>query len=153
VLKVVLRIAGARTTAEQQQAKQEWGRYKLDDLPEQDSCAFLTSRATIDISGGRQRIKVATISQRANFWDMSSVKAAYPWLSKAAKRLLRVTITTGAAERNWSQWGLVAMPLRNRLLMGRAEKLVYVRGNLLTSANVADNELTMDLMELADEDE
>ncbi len=52
-----------------------------------------------------------------------------PLFAKAANRLLKVHVTTAAAERNWSSWGRTCTSLRNRLKIETASMLISVKGN------------------------
>jgi len=149
-LAIIQRIVGASSQADRNAVAEEWAKFSLAPLPGQDCMPYLTTRKPYTLPGGARRIKVATLEERLGWWD-NWAGASYPWLAKAAHRLLSITITTGAAERNWSRWGLVATPQRSRLGVSRAEKLVYVRGNLLTGHN-ADNELALDTMEFEDDE-
>ncbi len=55
-------------------------------------------------------------------------------------------VTTCAAERNWSAWGLVYTKTRNRLGIERAEKLVFIAGNKGSAKQRADEEVVMQLL-------
>ena len=48
---------------------------------------------------------------------------SFPALSKVAKELVSMHTTACAAERNWSQWGLLYPKNRSRLACERATKL------------------------------
>ena len=145
-LGVVMRIVGAKTSDVQRAVKEEWAKYSLCAAPGQEVLAYLTERSLVTKDGKVVGTKVASLTERLGYWEQHGCHM-YPHLAKAALRLLSVTITTAAAERNWSQWGMVAVPRRNRLQASRAEKLVYVRGNLMAGSNTGDTELTMDVLE------
>jgi hypothetical protein len=72
--------------------------------------------------------------------------AQFPYLNKAAVRLLSMHASTAAAERNWSAWGRVYTSLRNRLSLETAEKMVYVKANMTSSAATEDSMITLDHM-------
>lgn len=147
-LAIIQRIVGATSLVDRSAVAEEWAKFSLAPVPGQDCMPYVTARNPYTLPGGKRRIKVATLEERLGWWDNWAANS-YPWLAEAARRLLSITITTGAAERNWSRWGLVATPQRSRLGVSRAEKLVYVRGNLLTGHS-ADNALALDTMECED---
>jgi hypothetical protein len=70
----------------------------------------------------------------------------FPWLAKAASRLLGMHVTTCAAERNWSLFGNIFTKPRNRLALERATKLAFVRGNMGPKQASADEEIMMQLL-------
>ena len=75
--------------------------------------------------------KLASSTDRRNFWVAGPVVQKWPLIAKAAARLLSVHVTSAAAERNWSAWGLVYQPLRNALGIETATKLIFCRGQML----------------------
>jgi hypothetical protein len=91
------------------------------------------------------------MKERRGWWENFGAKE-WPWLAKAAVRLLAMHATSCAAERNWSLWGSTFVKSRNRLAIDRANKLIFLRGNN-NAANQSkpDEEITMDLMGEEDE--
>ncbi len=76
----------------------------------------------------------------------------YPALAVVAARLLGMHVTTCAAERNWSAWGLLFAKARNRLSKMRAFMLLYLRGNSTEVQRLrADEEMLLSLLEEPDE--
>lgn len=122
-----IRLAAAKSSDEQAALSTEWARYQLGSLPADlcDVLPHLTARS----HRADGRVMIADVTERRAFWRLTGSEK-FPWLARAAERLLAMHVTTAACERNWSQWGLVFTPRRNRLTIDRAEKLVYVRGNL-----------------------
>jgi hypothetical protein len=52
-----------------------------------------------------------------------------PAVTRAVNVLLSMCVTACAAERNWSHWGLMFVPNRNRLGLGQAQKLIFIQQN------------------------
>ena len=144
-LKVVQRVAGATNTEDMEAVSKEWGRYQLVAAPGQECMSHLTAREEVDLGNGKKRLQVASVADRVGYWKQFG--RSFPWLAKAAERLLTVAVTTANAERNWSQWGLVCTAKRNQLALSTAEKLVFVRGNLQIGSRMTDRELSMRVME------
>jgi len=74
-------------------------------------------------------ITLAPSEQRRNWWKMPG-KHVYPLMAKAAVRILSMHVTSCACERDWSHWGAVFTKARNRLGIAKAEKIIFVKGNL-----------------------
>jgi hypothetical protein len=66
---------------------------------------------------------------RRFFWQQYAANE-FPFMAKAAVRLLSMHVTTCASERNWSIWGKVYTKDRSRLGLSLGEQIVYIRGNL-----------------------
>lgn len=64
---------------------------------------------------------------RLAWWDERG--KTWPLLAAAARRLLPRHATSCSTERNWSKWGLTYTPLRNKLGVEKAEKLIFLAGN------------------------
>ena len=92
-----------------------------------------------------KRVMVASIKERIAFWKIPAMKAAFPLSSKAVEILLGIHVTTGAAERNWSAWGLIYRDsLRSKLDPANAEMMVFVKVNEdVNSMNWVDDELIL----------
>jgi hypothetical protein len=86
----------------------------------------LTER-TCEGEDGPQLLK--PVQQRRNWWRVYG-KGPFPLMSKVACRLLGMHVTTCASERDWSLWGNVFVKARSRLALAKAEKLIFVKGNL-----------------------
>ncbi|KAJ9505303.1 hypothetical protein QJQ45_028325 [Haematococcus lacustris] len=67
------------------------------------------------------------------FWDFTA-RQYFPLFSEAATRLLSMHVTTAAAERNWSAWGLTYEVGRAQLGIEKAEKMIYINANIPKSA-------------------
>jgi hypothetical protein len=70
---------------------------------------------------------IQPLKTRLGWWDEGGKR--WPLLAVAARRLLPRHATSCAPERNWSQWGLTYTPLRNKLGVEKAEKLIFIAGN------------------------
>ncbi|KAJ9532124.1 hypothetical protein QJQ45_003841 [Haematococcus lacustris] len=77
--------------------------------------------------------RLADISVRRGFWDFTA-RQYFPLFSEAATRLLSMHVTTAAAERNWSAWGLTYEAGRAQLGIEKAEKMIYINANIPKSA-------------------
>jgi hypothetical protein len=93
---------------------------------------------------------LALAEQRRNFWEQYGSKE-YPLVAKAALRLLGMHATTCSSESNWSLFGSTFTKARNRLAVARAEKLVFIRGNLKQCEKRSDEEVMLDLLGTAGE--
>lgn len=131
--KLLYRLLDANTEEAQKVVQKEWSRFKLAALPEEvtSDLAYLTER---EQQGTREVIR--PVMERVGWWDQTASKK-FPKLAIVARRLLPRHVTSAAAERNWSQWGLVFHKLRNRLSLDKAGKLVFIAGNkgCLVSSN------------------
>jgi hypothetical protein len=78
---------------------------------------------------------------RLAFWKVAG--SQWPLLATAARRLLPRHATSCSTERNWSQWGLTYTPLRNRLGVEKAEKLIFIAGNKNAGKQKAEVEVTV----------
>ncbi len=58
------------------------------------------------------------------------LKSRYPLLSSVAIKVLSIPATSAASERNWSTYNFIHSKLRNRMVIDRAEKLVYIYWNI-----------------------
>ena len=68
------------------------------------------------------------ISDRRALWD--HLADGFPYVTKAARRLLSLHATSCAAERNWSAWGRIYNDkLRNGLSVERAKKIIFINAN------------------------
>ncbi len=66
----------------------------------------------------------------------------YPLFSTAAMRLLSCHASSCAAERNWSAWGRTYTGLRNKLEQPTAEKMIFIKANMLKAGGGdLDNEV------------
>lgn len=129
-LSVVTRLSGACTNAQKEVVSAEWGEYSLRALPQSlhPYMPYLTARRLVDEGKSTQRTALPPASERLGFW-IDYAKTEFPFLSKAAERLLGIHVTTCAAERNWSLWGTTFLKCQNALALERAEKLIFIRGN------------------------
>ena len=93
---------------------------------------------------------ISSIEARLGWWEKTA-SSKFPWLAKVAQVLLPRHVTTCAAERNWSVWGNVYTKARNRLAVGRAEKLIFIAGNKGCRNVSEEQEVTMLLLEEADD--
>ncbi|GBG89162.1 hypothetical protein CBR_g48869 [Chara braunii] len=64
----------------------------------------------------------------SSFWESKSRR--FPHTAHFAMRILRVWTTASPCERAWSRWSFIHSKTRNRLEVGRAEKLVRCHWNL-----------------------
>ena len=80
--------------------------------------------------GDKGRILVAPIRDRINLWVVFGVKHGFPLTAKCAERLLGMHITSGASERNWSDWGHLYTKYRARMSLKLGEKLIFIRANM-----------------------
>ena len=152
VLEVLVRVSGATSDSDKAAVAGEFHMFMLGGLtPEMESVLpTLTTRQVREVD---QRQMVAQLRMRLGWWDMFA-RGMFPWLARAAERLLAMHVTTAACERNWSHWGQVYTPRRNRMVKTRGEKVVFVRGNLQMeySEPTADSAVTMRLLEEVDGD-
>ena len=73
-------------------------------------------------------IRVVAVSDRRALWNNLAVK--FPYVTKAARRLLSLHTTSCASERNWSAWGRIFNDkLRNGLDVERAMKIIFIKAN------------------------
>ena len=63
-----------------------------------------------------------------NWWNL--LKSRYPLLSSVAIKVLSIPASSAASERNWSTYNFIHSKLRNRMVIDRAEKLVYIYWNI-----------------------
>lgn len=63
-----------------------------------------------------------------NWWNL--LKSRYPLLSSVAIKVLSIPASSAASERNWSTYNFIHSKLRNRMVVDRAEKLVYIYWNI-----------------------
>ena len=123
----------------------ELTRLRLGDLP--DSMAEALDYITTRSEDSKQ---VVSIESRKKWWNLDK---AFPLLSRAAERLLSMHATTCATERNWSTFGRVYVKGRSRLAIGKAEKLVFIKGNHAGSAGKGvDEEVALSHMLDSDSD-
>jgi hypothetical protein len=78
---------------------------------------------------------------RLAWWETCG--ADWPLLAAAARRLLPRHATSCSTERNWSQWGLTYTPLRNRLGVEKAEKMIFIAGNKNAGQKKAEVQVTV----------
>jgi hypothetical protein len=119
----------AATQEQKASFETEWVKFCLRGVNE-TAAAFLlllTERTYKDDG----TVEVAPVEERRSWWA-TYLFEEFPALAKAASKLLAIHVTTCAAERNWSQWGLVYTKQRNRLAIATAEKIIFVRANLLS---------------------
>ena len=67
--------------------------------------------------------KAAKVMTPSDWW--STYGKHVPKLQSVARRVLVQPVSASACERNWSVYGQIMRPTRNRLSHGRADKLVY----------------------------
>jgi hAT family C-terminal dimerisation region len=125
-LKLLYRLLDANTTAAQKVISTEWSSFKLAGIAKKQAADldYLTDK---EQQGAKVIIK--PIQQRLNWWGGQEQNKAWPKLAIAARRLLPRHVTSCAAERNWSKWGLLYTKLRNRMSLERASKLIFIAGN------------------------
>ncbi|CAB5183110.1 unnamed protein product [Rhizophagus irregularis] len=58
------------------------------------------------------------------------LKSRYPLLSSVAIKVLSIPASSAASKRNWSTYNFIHSKLRNRMVIDRAEKLVYIYWNI-----------------------
>ncbi|CAB4410252.1 unnamed protein product [Rhizophagus irregularis] len=56
----------------------------------------------------------------------NEVQSRYPLLSSVAIKVLSIPASSAVSERNWSTYNFIHSKLRNRMVIDRAEKLVYI---------------------------
>ncbi|KAG2434867.1 hypothetical protein HXX76_007750 [Chlamydomonas incerta] len=114
-------------------------RLQLGGMPSTMAAALpvLTARRQV---GDKQ--VMASIEMRRNWW-VTMVENAFPHVAGVAVHLLSLHTTTCAAERNWSAWGRLYTKSRARLDVSRAEKLIYIKGNLNTDTRSEDEEVLL----------
>lgn len=130
--------------------KDELARLKLASLPQR--LAELCPRLVKRHDDGKGRVIVASTEERVNFWqhwaskDGRDGKDGFPLVASAAVRLLSMHTTSAASERNWSIWGQLYTKCRTHLALGRAEKLVYIKGNSQQGTVGDDEEITLSML-------
>ncbi|EXX70893.1 hypothetical protein RirG_083410 [Rhizophagus irregularis DAOM 197198w] len=63
-----------------------------------------------------------------NWWNL--LKSRYPLLSSVAIKVLSIPASSAVSKRNWSTYNFIHSKLRNRMVIDRAEKLVYIYWNI-----------------------
>ena len=58
------------------------------------------------------------------------LKLRYSLLNSVAIKVLSISATSAASERNWSTYNFIHFKLRNRMVIDWAEKLVYIYWNI-----------------------
>lgn len=104
---------------------------KLLPDPEEQSAALSELnqyRSKIGLFG-KQSVRAYAKNAAAHEW-WQACGAAVPHLQQVAMRVLAQPASACSCERNWSTFGFIHRPIRNRLLPERASKLVYVFSNL-----------------------
>jgi hypothetical protein len=109
--------------------RKEFNDVLLGPLPPEALAALETVTPT-EVKGpdGKVSIKLAAVTTRKNWW-LLHMSAKYPFIAKAACRLLSMHATSCAAERNWSAWGRTFTALRNTLSLKRAQQLIFIKAN------------------------
>jgi hAT family C-terminal dimerisation region len=98
------------------------------------SCVFFFSvlQVNAEISSFRKRAPLAhSTAEPGNplQWWMER-EAQFPILSKLARQVLAIPATSAASERVFSQAGQIARAARNRLDVGNASQLVFLKGSM-----------------------
>lgn len=122
-------------------ASTEWTSLMLAGVPEE--CAefmpTLAARKEVEVSiknkSKVRRLEIAPLQLRLKFWAVH-MKQHYPALAFVANCALWMHATTCAAEHNWSLRGNLFQKARNRLGQERAEKLIFIRQNVSSLANM-----------------
>ena len=129
----------------------EFGRLRVEPLPPQLAhvCDALHERQPPTKDG---RVLLASASARRSFW-LAHMAELTPFMAEAAGRLLSAHVTSCATERNWSLFGNIFTKTRNRLALGRAHKIAYVRANSTMGAKGADEEVQLSIADLEAEEE
>ena len=144
---VLYRLCGTSSDTEKKAIQREWSEFNLGPLPDELTAdlPFLTERQKEG-----KRVVIKPMRQRLGWWNNPAHKR-FPRLARGARRLLPRHVTSCAAERNWSQWGLLFSKLRNRMALDRAAKLIFIAGNkgCLQPSN-AEHAVVLSLLE--DED-
>jgi hypothetical protein len=83
-------------------------------------------------------VTVRPVSDRKSVWS-SALKKEFPDLAMIAEKLMTMHVTSCASERNLSKFGRLYDKLRGRLLVKKAEKIVFVSQN--RAFNVKGNDL------------
>jgi hAT family C-terminal dimerisation region len=132
----VVRITGANRA----KAKAEWDELAMQSaMPDE---LFHCFQQVVGTKAEDGTVRIVPAALRRGWWKMyASVK--YPIMAKASERLLSAHATTAATERNWSAWGHMYSPERNRLQVKTAEKIIYIKCNLDTSARSTEHILDM----------
>jgi len=63
------------------------------------------------------------------FWKSAYVVKNFPNLTKLARSLFSLVPSSSASERNFSTFSFIHTKLRNRLLIDKVQKLVFIKGN------------------------
>ena len=71
---------------------------------------------------------VAPASNRIGLWD-NLLSKVYNELAVVASTVLAMSVTSCAAERNWTVWGQVYVKTRSNLGLQRSQNLIYVKAN------------------------
>ena len=104
---------------------------KLLDTPEEQAAALSQLsrfRAGEGIYGKASIQALAKVEPAYRWWQTAGSEC--PELQRVACRVLAQPTSACACERNWSSFGFIHRPIRNRLTPDRAAKLVYVFSNL-----------------------
>jgi hypothetical protein len=146
IKELVWRLLGATTTAGKAAVTKEWSEFKLGSLPSDitSDLPYLTSR---EKQGSK--VVIVPVDKRVGWWVLGGKK--FPKLAIVARRLLWRHVTSCAAERNWSKWGLVYTKLRNRLSLEKAGKLIFMAGNRASlQPSKAEHAVVLSLLEEAE---
>ncbi len=123
---------GSSSPAQAAALQKEWSSYQLGSIPG-PMAKHLPSLTERECEGEDGPHLLKPVQQRRNWWRVYG-KGSFPLISKVASRLLSMHVTTCASERDWSLWGNVYVKARNRLALEKAERLIFVKGNLHLAA-------------------
>jgi hypothetical protein len=145
-------LGGSKLEGKEKQAlsdavASEWSKFRNRAL-EGELASDLLYHIEKKLVGGK--VVITPLVERVRWWDKGA--EIYPKCAIVARMVLPRQVTTCAAERNWSTWGLVFTKLRNRLALDRAGKLIFIAGNkgCLKERN-PDHQVVMQLLEEAAE--
>jgi hypothetical protein len=145
----VIKNLAATTPLEEVALEAEWGRYRIQalsaDVTGEGIMTNLTQRTTDPQS---KKVVVAPVKDRRRWWANFMAQNGFPFVAKAARRLLAMHTTACAAERNWSLWGGVYTKGRNRLNLTLGEMIVFVKGNLRGAEGQDEEVLLRELYQL-----
>jgi hypothetical protein len=108
----------------------EWMELKEDGCGEAVA-DYVKAVQRVQVSTGV--VKLVPTEKRRLVWT-SQLAKKYPLLAKVADRVLSLHATSCAPERNWSKWRWVYRENRSRLLLERAEKMIFVSSHAALKA-------------------
>lgn len=116
--KLLKRLAGGKAA----DTLLEWMEFK-DERCGEAAADYVKAVQKVKVGEGGVKA-VVPIERRKQVWQQ--LQKQFPLLVKVAKRVLSLHATSCALERNWSRWRWVYRENRSRLLLERAEKMIFV---------------------------